>query len=212
MEYFMGFSLLPKQVIFFDYFDNLAATAVHAAAYFRTLTTTGTFDATTAAAMHDIEHKGDEITHIIFNKLHTTFITPFDREDIHNLANKLDSVIDMINAITNRMKVYKMTETSAELKLFADLIHKSATATAQAVTSLKNSKKIHAALEYCIEVNRLENEGDLVRDTTLSTLFDSGKDPVYILKWKEIYELSETVLDICEDVANVIESIVVKQV
>jgi uncharacterized protein len=211
MEHFMGFSLLPKQGDFFESFNNLANTAVLAADYFKTLASNGSFNVTTAAAMHDIEHKGDEITHLIFKKLNTTFITPFDREDIHNLANKLDSVIDMINAITNRMKVYKMSETSSELKQFAELIHKSATATALAVASLENTKKMHAALEYCIEVNRLENEGDIVRDTTLSTLFDSGKDPIYILKWKEIYELSETVLDICEDVANVIESIVVKQ-
>jgi uncharacterized protein len=211
MEYFMGFSLLPKQVDFFDYFNDLANTAVRAADYFKTLSTRGSFDLTTSAAMHDIEHEGDEITHTIFNKLNTTFITPFDREDIHNLANKLDSVIDMINAITNRMKVYKMTESSDELKQFSELIYKSAVATAQAVASLKNTKKMHTALEFCIEVNRLENEGDIIRDTTLSKLFDSGKDPIFILKWKEIYELSETVLDICEDVANVIESIVVKQ-
>jgi uncharacterized protein len=211
MEYIMGFSLLPRQTDFFECFNKLAQTAVRAADYFKTLATDGNFNAETAAAMHDIEHEGDEITHSIFNKLNTTFITPFDREDIHNLANKLDSVIDMIDAITNRMRVFKMSETTAELKQFADIIYTSAKATAQAVASLENSKKMHSALEYCIEINRLENEGDLIRDTTLSTLFDSGKDPIYILKWKEVYELSETVLDICEDVANVIESIVVKQ-
>jgi uncharacterized protein len=207
----MGFSLLPKQVDFFDHFDKLASVAIRAAEYFSEIAAEGKFDEETISKMRNIEHEGDDITHGIFNKLNQTFITPFDREDIHALANELDSVIDMFNTMTNRMRVYRLSGVNENLIQFSSVIEKSVRATACAVEALRDTKKPQAALDFCIEINRLENVGDTMRDTILGKLFDTVTDPIYIMKWKEIFQDAETVLDVCEDVSNVIESIVVKQ-
>jgi predicted phosphate transport protein (TIGR00153 family) len=207
----MSFSLIPKDVNFFNLFDKLSAVAITAAEYFKEVTQKGKFDEETVSKMREIEHDGDDITHEIINKLNTTFITPFDREDIHELANELDSVIDMINTIVNRLKVYKLNGVNSDLVEFSEVVEKSIRAVAHAVSGLRNSKKLHDAAESCVEVNRLENVGDTMRDNILGRLFETSTDPIYIMKWKEIFEDAETVLDVCEDVANVIESIVVKQ-
>ena len=152
-----------------------------------------------------------DITHDIIKRLNTTFITPFDREDIHALANELDSVIDMLNTMTNRLKVYKITVINDDLVEFAAVVEKSVRAVAHAVEGLRNTKNVQAALDSCVEINRLENVGDTMRDNILAKLFESSADPIFIIKWIEIFEDAETVLDVCEDVANVIESIIVKQ-
>jgi uncharacterized protein len=207
----MALSLFPKQVSFFDEFDKLAAVAIRAAMYFQEIAAAGTFNDETVSKMREIEHEGDEITHGIFHKLNQTFITPFDREDIHALANEMDSIIDMFNTMTNRMRVYRLSGVNQDLIQFSQVIEKSVRAVAAAVASLRNSKKLQTALDYCIEVNRLENVGDTMRDTTLGKLFDTSTDPIFIMKWKEIYQDAETVLDVCEDVSNVVESIVIKQ-
>jgi uncharacterized protein len=207
----MGFSLLPKQVDFFDQFDKLSEVAIRAAEYFSEIVSKGHFNEETVSKMRGIEHEGDEITHTIFNKLNQSFITPFDREDIHALANELDSVIDMFNTMTNRMKVYNLSGINEDLLLFSTVIEKSVRATAAAVKTLRNMKKPKLILDHCIEINRLENVGDTMRDTMLAKLFETSTDPIFIIKWKEIFQDAETVLDVCEDVANVVESIVVKQ-
>jgi predicted phosphate transport protein (TIGR00153 family) len=207
----MAFSLFPKQVSFFDEFDKLATVAIKAAEYFHEITMAGTFNEETISKMREIEHEGDEITHGIFRNLNQTFITPFDREDIHGLANELDSIIDMFNTMTNRLRVYRLSGVNDDLVQFSQVIDKSVRAVAEAVHALRNSKKLQTALDHCIEVNRLENVGDTMRDTMLGKLFDNYTDPIFIIKWKEIYQDAETVLDVCEDVANVVESIVVKQ-
>lgn len=207
----MAFSLFPKQVSFYDDFDKLAEVAIRASMYFQEIVAAGTFNEETVSKMREIEHEGDEITHGIFRKLNQTFITPFDREDIHALANEMDSIIDMFNTMINRMRVYRLSGVNHDLVQFSQVIEKSVRAVAAAVASLRNSKKLQTALDYCIEVNRLENVGDTMRDTTLGKLFDTSTDPIFIMKWKEIYQDAETVLDVCEDVSNVVESIVIKQ-
>lgn len=207
----MGFSLLPKEVNFFELFDKLANTAVVASKYFSEVVSKGVFDEESISKMKEIEHEGDELTHRIIEQLNRTFITPFDREDIHELANKMDNVIDMLNTILNRCKIYKLSGVNNELLQFASVIEKSVRAMGGAVEGLRNSKKPQTVLDACIEINRLENVGDTMRDQMLTKLFENATDPFYVIKWKEIYQYSETVLDHCEDVANVLESILVKQ-
>jgi len=207
----MGFSLLPKEVNFFELFDKLAAVAVEASKHFSETVSNGRFDEETVSRMRTIEHEGDERTHKIIEQLNKTFITPFDREDIHSLANELDSIIDMLNTITNRLKIYKLHGVNDDLVQFALVIEKSVAATANAVKGLRNTKTPKATYGFCMEINRLENVGDTMRDNMLEKLFETAKDPFYLIKWKEIYQYSETVLDICEDVANVVSSILVKQ-
>jgi predicted phosphate transport protein (TIGR00153 family) len=207
----MGFNILPKQVDFFDYFNKLAQIAVKAADAFCEIVGIGIFDEETSSKMREIEHEGDEITHTIFKKLNMTFITPFDREDIHELAHKLDGIIDVINTMTNRMRVYRLSGVNDDLVEFASVIAKSVRATAGAIEALRFTKKPQTVYDCCIEVNRLENIGDAMRDTILGKLLESANDPIFIMKWKEVFEDAETVLDVCEEVSNVIESIMVKQ-
>jgi predicted phosphate transport protein (TIGR00153 family) len=201
----------PRDFNFFDAFDNHASLAVEAAVYFKELVTKGEVDELALGKMQTIEHQADEATHIIIDQLNKTFITPFDREDIHALAKELDDVVDMVATIVNRMKVYKLTEPNKNLIEFAKVIEASVRAMAAAVQGLRHVKNSKAIAKCCVEINTLENVGDSMRDRVLAELFETETDPINVIKWKEIYENSETILDICEDVANVVESIVVKQ-
>lgn len=207
----MFVKFLPKEFQFFNMFDKQAAYAVEAAVYFKELTSKGTIDEAALKKIRNIEHEADEITHTIMEQLNKTFITPFDREDIHVLAKELDDVVDMIYTIINRLTIYKLTGVNKELVEFASVIEKSVLGVECAVKGLRNINNSKSIMEYCVEVNRLENVGDVMRDKALAELFDAEKDPIFIIKWKEIYQDAETILDICEDLANTIESILVKQ-
>jgi len=207
----MGFSFLPKDSNFFILFNKQAQYTVTAATLFAEMTRKGIFDVEMVQKMRDIEHNADEVAHEIMNRLNKTFITPFDREDIHALACQLDDVIDMIYTIANRMKVYKIDKIDPDLIEFSVIIEKSAQAVARAVEGLSDTKNPQKTQDACIEVNRLENIGDTMRDAILAKLFETAQDPIFLIKWKEIYQFAETVLDICEDVAHIVESIIVKQ-
>jgi hypothetical protein len=161
--------------------------------------------------MEDIEHQGDEVSHDIFEHLNKTFITPFDREDIHALAKELDNITDMINTILSRLMIYKLTSRDENLVKFASLIGESVNAVARAVKGLRNTKNSKSIQEACVEINRLENVGDAMRDSVLAQLFEKSKDPIAVIKLKEIYQDAETVLDICEDVTHVVGDILLKQ-
>lgn len=207
----MSFSLIPKEIKFFDLFDKQASNMINASNIFREIIKNGNYDEAAIQKIKDIEHTCDEAAHDIIEKLNRTFITPFDREDIHSLAYELDDVVDMLNTIINRLRLYKLNVVDRDLIAFSELIHQSINFLAKALNGLRNQRDTKAVRNNCIEINRLENEGDQLRDDVIMKLFDNSKDPLFIMKWKEIYEESETVLDICEDVANVIESILVKQ-
>jgi uncharacterized protein len=208
----MRFNFFPKDVNFFDLFQRQAECAVTAAAFFKELTAKkGVLSEADYAKMHAIEHQGDEAAHKIIKELNTSFITPFDREDILSLVKELDDVVDMLNTIVSRMVVYKVTGPDKHLVEFAEVIEQSVTSVLCAVKGLKNTKNCAATNEACVEINRLENVGDSMRDHVLAELFENAKDPISVIKWKEIYQDAETVLDICEDVAHVVGSILVKQ-
>lgn len=204
-------NFFPKEFRFFDMFDKQAAYAVEAAVYFKELTSKGAIDEEALKKIRNIEHEADEVTHTIIEQLNKTFITPFDREDIHVLAKELDDVVDMIYTIINRLTIYRLTAINKELAEFASVIEESVLGVECAVKGLRNMKNSKSIMEYCVEVNRLENVGDVMRDKALAKLFDTEKDPIFIIKWKEIYQDAETILDICEDLANTVESILVKQ-
>lgn len=207
----MGFSFLPKEIMFFDLFDKLSEMAVTAADYFKVIVEKGDFDDESLLRMREHENQCDNTTHDIMNKLNKTFITPFDREDIHSLAHELDSIVDIILTITNRMKIYKMCgQVDPYLVKFSDVIYRAVVEISKAVNALRELKKPELIHQYCIEVKRLENVGDQIRDNAMGQLFNHT-DPVYIMKWKEIYEHAEHVIDQCEDVANIVSTIVVKQ-
>jgi len=202
---------LPRQSDFFSLFEKQADAAIEAAALFKTLVSNGVVDEAATKRMEEIEHQGDDATYALIDKLNKTFITPFDREDIHALAKELDDVIDVINTMVGKLKVYKLTGVNKNLVEFAEVIDDSVCRMASAVKGLRDMKGSKAILQACIEINHLEDLGDTMRDRSIAELFETEKNPINVIKWKEIYEDAETVLDICEDVANVVEAILVKQ-
>jgi predicted phosphate transport protein (TIGR00153 family) len=206
----MFFKFLPKDFNFFELFEKQADYAVEAARYLKEVVAQGVVDEGHLKKMHEIEHQGDEVAHAIIAQLNKTFITPFEREDIHALTKQLDDVIDMIYTIVNRLKVYKIAGVKKELVEFATTIEEAVRCVASVVRGLRNTKDTKPVTESCIEINRLENVGDAMRDKVLAELFEKEKDPLQVIKLKDIYLDAETVLDICEDVANVVESILVK--
>ncbi len=206
----MGFNFLPKEVKFFDFLNLQSENIVKAAGSFKSAVKKGSFDEETVKSIKDLEHEGDTLAHEIVDMLNRTFITPIDREDIYALANTLDDILDMINSMANRIKLYKLDANEEYMVQFADTIDQSAQALANAVKHMHDTKRARRVLDHCIEVNRLENMGDQIREKAISHLFETEKDPIMVIKWKEIYEVAEGTLDTCEHVAKVIESILVK--
>lgn len=201
---------MPKEVKFFDFLNLQADNIVKAADYFKAAVKKGPFDEDTVKAIKDIEHEGDTLSHEIVDMLNRTFITPIDREDIYALANILDDILDMINSMSNRIWLYKLDASDEYMVQFADVIDQSARALANAVKHMHDTKRARRVLDHCIEVNRLENIGDQLREKAISNLFENEKDPIMVIKWKEIYEVAEATLDVSEHVAKVIEGILVK--
>ncbi|MEN6473497.1 MAG: DUF47 family protein [Syntrophaceae bacterium] len=206
----MAISIIPKDKYFYDLLNKQAQFAIAAAVLFAEQTSQGDFGPESVKMMRDIEHQADEIAHEIMNRVNKTFITPFDREDIHSLTCATDDVIDLIYTISNRMKVYKITRVDSNLVEFASTIEKSVRALALAVQCLMDTRKRQEVLDACIEVHRLENVGDAMRDAIIGKLFESPTDIIQLIKWKEIYEFSENVLDLCEDAAHIVVTIIVK--
>jgi hypothetical protein len=157
--------------------------------------------------LNDIEHKGDDLTHSVMVKLHSTFITPFDREDIHELASKIDDVLDFLHAAAERLVMYKITSAPPQAAQLASVIIRQAEEIHKAVSMLD---KHDSVLESCVEINRLENEADKLARTALAGLFESERDPINLIKQKELIEVLETATDKAEDAANVLESVVLK--
>ena len=158
----------------------------------------------------DLEHVGDEITHQIFTELSTNFITPFDREDISYLASSLDDIVDYIDGSAKRINTYKITEITPAMKKLCEIIEHSAKEIHIAVSNMKDMSNAVRIREAIVRINSLENHADDVFDTAIADLFDNEKDAIKIMKMKEILSNMETATDKCEDVANVIETIIVK--
>ncbi|MBI5846424.1 MAG: DUF47 domain-containing protein [Nitrospirae bacterium] len=201
--------LFPKEVDFFEIFDRASQNLTKAAGLLVSLMEN--FDNLEARAkeIYEVEQEGDILTHEVMKQLNKTFITPIDREDLHELVASLDDVLDLIWGAVDRIIVFRLKESTKEaismskdLLITTEVMHK-------AIQKLKEKNYSHVQ-EYCIEINRLENRIDRDFRDALGKLFDEIKDPILIIKWKEIYEHLEDASDKCEDVANVIESIVLK--
>jgi predicted phosphate transport protein (TIGR00153 family) len=200
-----------NQFNFFDLFEEQVSHAVAAACFFSEVAAQDRVSEEMLSRMTQIEHQGDNAAHVIIERLNKTFITPFDREDIHALTMELDDITDMIHNIVSRLKVYDITGVDQNLVEFAAVIEQSVRAVARAVKGLRHIKNVRVVFDACVEVNRLENVGDVMRDRMLTELFAGEKDPIAVLKRKDIYQEAETVLDVCEDVVHVVDSIMVKQ-
>ena len=202
------FRIIPRDEAFFDMFEKAAQNASDGALVLKDLLDHFDDVKEKARQIEEIEHKGDALTHEIIRKLNTTFITPIDREDILALTSSIDDVIDLIHAAATRIMLYKIAEPTPQAKELGFLILKSTRELHRGITRL--STKMDEVFEHCVEVNSLENEADRVCRDAIAKLFDQEKDPIYILKWKEVYETLETATDRCEDAANVLEGIALK--
>ena len=163
-----------------------------------------------AAEITDLEHEGDSITHEIIALLHRTFVTPFDREDIASLAQRLDDVTDLIHHAADAILIYKISTPTHRAKELANIIVEAAITINEAVPRLEKSSELKKVLPQCVEMHRLENAADQVFRAAMGELFEESGDIAQIIKWREIYEHMEEATDRCEDVANVLEGVALK--
>lgn len=203
---------LPKDRIFYSLFEqashNIEAIAVKLVECVRELDYNKR--AVIIKDMEDLEHQNDNLTHEIFMELGKNFITPFDREDIHSLASSLDDIIDHIYSTAKKINFYKVDPQDEAIVKMADLIHQSVIAVNQAVKELRNLKNTQKVIDCVIRINSIENDADDIFDMAIEKLFESDIDAKNLIKKREIYQIMEVATDKCEDVGNVIESIVVK--
>ena len=202
-------ALFPKKIDFFEQFDRALENVSRAAnVLVDTLNNFETFEKK-AKVIYEFEQEGDMLTHDIMKDLNKTFLTPIDREDIHALASRIDDVIDLIWAAVDRMTVYRIEKPTPEVISIAEDLQMTTEILKKALRELRQKSYSHVQ-EHCIEINRLENRIDRKYRDALGKLVNNPNDPVYIIKWKDIYQLLEDASDRCEDIANILESIVLK--
>lgn len=201
---------LPKEEKFFDHFEELAVKIEEGAKLFIDILNNFEHSEAKVTTLKDVEHEADTITHRIYEKMHKTFLTPFDREDIYALANKMDSILDMIEATAVRMYLYKVDNPNNEIKEMALTLSNAVAKVKEIVYGLRDKKKSKMILEACVVINTLENEGDYIMRQAMARLFDREKNAKELIKWKEIFERVEEAIDVCEDVSNIVEGIVLK--
>jgi predicted phosphate transport protein (TIGR00153 family) len=199
--------LIPRDVRFFDLFVGDAANVLGAARLLEAMLRSYDTIERRAGEIRDAEHRGDEISHDIGHRLEATFVTPFDREEIHALISGLDDILDYVEEVADTFVLYRVNaptpvaiEQASIIVQQCELIHE----------ALGHLRGFHGLDKYWIEIHRLENEGDRLTRSAIAGLFEGGGDPIELVKWKEIYHLLESTIDKCEDVANIIERIVVK--
>ncbi|MFI5180669.1 MAG: DUF47 domain-containing protein [Thermoanaerobaculia bacterium] len=202
--------LLPREENFLIQFKSAATVIEQAAVALDSLASDFTDVEVKVAQIKHLEHEGDQVAHRTFGLLSRTWITPIDREDIHALTSALDDVLDLIDAAAARFVLFKIPSPTPELTAMTRIIVQSARAIQRAMGLLEDLKNSREILDACIEINRLENEADTLNRMAIGRLFDREKDPFALMKWKEIYEVLEAATDACEDVANVLEQIVIK--
>jgi hypothetical protein len=203
------FGLIPKDEKFFKLFKEMTENITEGAKLLKEMLDNFDNPAESQRKIKDLEHKGDSITHAIIQKLNKTFVTPLDREDIYALASKLDDILDLIDGCAQRVIMYNVESIPTQAKSLGFIILQSCIVVDKAVAMLgkKSNEQLFA---LCVEINALENEADRVCREAISILFDEEKDPIQLIKWKEIYETLEKATDKCEDAANILESVVVK--
>lgn len=199
--------LIPRDNTFFQMFGQMSENLMAGARVMVDLFSDYREVDSKIAELRRIERTGDEITHNVFTKLNQTFITPFDREDIHQLASTLDDVLDFLNAAGARIIMYRITNPPPAALELSRLILLQTQEMHRALPLLQKNGDI---LTHCVEINRLENEADVVSRAAIGKLFDEEKDPITLIKIKELIEFLETATDKAEDVANVLETVVLK--
>jgi predicted phosphate transport protein (TIGR00153 family) len=203
----VAFRLIPKEERFYDDFSAMALQIRHGAELLDQMMAPDRPIWDKADEIKEVEHKCDFLTHEIIQRLNRTFVTPLDREDIHALARSLDDVMDAIDASASIVRLYHIESVRPGARELTRLVRDSAE---QVVCAIKALEKRKGVAECAVEINRLENEADRAHQAAVQALFNEEKDAIVIMKWKEILDFLEQATDRCEDVANVLEGVVVK--
>ena len=201
---------IPREEKFFDLFEEGAHNLVEAGEAFADLVENWDNVVEKVSKLEELEHKGDSITHRIMALLHSTFVTPFDREDIALLTNAIDDVLDLIHGAADTMLIYRVQAPTQRARELAEITHEAVHEVERAVKHLRHRGQLKQMLVSCVELNRLENAADEVLKQALGELFQDASDMVKVIKWRELYEHMEDATDRCEDVANILEGIVLK--
>jgi len=205
----MRLRLLPRDEKFFELFEVDTANVVAGAALLQEMVNNFDRAEELAHRIEEIEHEGDITTHEIFDRLNRTFVTPFDSEDIHALGSGLDDVLDFVEATADRMLLYEVGQPTQELQQLVEILVQATKEVEKTVRLMRDLSQSRRILDHCIEINRLENEGDRLSRRALAQLFRTAQ-PMDAIKWREIYEHVEMAIDKCEDVANILEGVVAK--
>jgi predicted phosphate transport protein (TIGR00153 family) len=200
-------SFLPRQGHFFEDFIKLSGELRKGAHALQAMIAESQPDMQKADVIKDIEHICDRLTHDIVVQLNRTFVTPLDREDIHALASSLDDVMDAIDAAAAVIRLYKIQQVRADARRLVDIVCDAVDLVAEGMAALERREGV---LELAARISQLEHESDRVLQDAIVGLFDQERDPIAVIKWKEIYDFLEAAMDRCEDVANVLESVMVK--
>ncbi len=202
--------MLPREVCFFDYFEQIAEMIIAACEAFHELAKGKAENVAQAARIKEIEHQADNLTHKCIEEINKTFITPIDRTDIHALIKRLDDIIDSVDACASRVMLYEIMEMRPEAQQLAEVLVKAAHELQVALKGLRNTKNAPQIEERLIAVHQLENDGDAILRAALMRLFKEEDNAIQVIKWKEIFERLEKATDRCEEVANIIEKIVIE--
>ena len=203
----MAFSLLPKSEGFFDLFKEMVGEIRAAAVLLEGLLSTDPPDDKKVDLIKDAEHRCDALTHDSIQRLHRTFVTPFDREDLYSLSTSLDNVMDAIDEAASLVRLYNIQQVRPGARELARIVTTSADRMYILMDALSTKKPVHP---HGVEIHRLENEADRVYHEAIREMFETQRDPIMIIKWKDLFDVLEQITDACEDVANVIEGVTVK--
>ncbi len=201
--------IFPKEIDFYEMFDMASENLKNASIKLMDLLKNLDNIEDRVKLIYDLEKDNDLITHEIMRRLNKTFLTPIDREDIHELASRLDDILDLIWAAADRIKIFKINSLQDGAIDLADTLQRNLDTISKAIHNLR-LKKYSYVQELCIEINRLENEADRIFKASLGKLFETEKDPINVIKWKEIFEDLEKAANACEDVADILEAVVLK--
>jgi hypothetical protein len=202
--------LLPHDASFFSLFEQQGKKTVEGCRALLAMVENPTNLEIQAERVKQIEHECDEITHAVVQALHKTFITPIDRNDIYTLITRMDDIMDLVEAASERLSLYELRKMTTEVVELASCLVTSAEHVLGAVTGIRDLKRDNGIQEHLVEINRLENVADKILRGALARLFREERDPIAVIKWKELYETLESATDRCEDVANIIEGVVLE--
>jgi len=201
---------LPRETSFFDFFEQHAALTADGINEFLLMVEPGANIVSKAKRVKEIEHETDVVTHKCVEALHRTFITPIERDDIYQLITRMDDIIDNVEASAERIVLYDITVMRPEVRDFGNVLVRCMDQLQKALRGLRSMKNAEPILQNCVVINQLENEADAILRAALARIFKEEKDALTIIKWKEVFEYLETASDRCEDVAQIIEGVVLE--